>query len=219
MSSSTDTKATKASKTTTTEDGEREAFVDFTALSSSALHSYISYYDLAQSYPPPDTTHSSSDRASSSSAKGRHASLPTASSAAATTTTTSGNGAGAPSSSSSSTSAGRKRNAEAAGLDGASATATKSAAAASAAAAVEDDPPCPPHFFDADAASLYLSQVAAKHFASQPAPKEGEVVVSFLYKCKAKGELNRPLAHHRIKGTRVGPTQGPAMTSASKQIK
>ena len=76
--------------------------------------------------------------------------------------------------------------------------AESAAAAAAAAKGNEDEPACPPHFFDADAATNYLSQVATQHFASQPPPKEGEVVVGFLYKCRAKGELNRPLAHYRL---------------------
>lgn len=55
--------------------------------------------------------------------------------------------------------------------------------------AEEEDPPCPSHFYDAEAATSYLGAVAGKHFAHQPPPKEGEVVVQFLYRCRAGGEL------------------------------
>lgn len=50
------------------------------------------------------------------------------------------------------------------------------------------DMACPTHFFDAQEADHYLATVASRHFASQPPPKEGEVVVQFLYRCRAGGE-------------------------------
>ncbi|EPQ26129.1 uncharacterized protein PFL1_06337 [Pseudozyma flocculosa PF-1] len=198
MSASTDAKAAKAATKAAADDADKP-FVDFASIPASALHSYISYYDLAQTYPPPDTTQSSSGGTSLSSQKGRRGSTRNVSPAP-------------------SLSGSRKRTADAAALDNpgsSNGTKASTSTAAAAAAAAEDDPPCPPHFFDADAASLYLSQVAAKHFASQPTPKEGEVVVGFLYKCKAKGELNRPLAHHRIKGPRIASGPGSAAAAAS----
>lgn len=50
-----------------------------------------------------------------------------------------------------------------------------------------DEPPCPSHFFDAQEADGYLANVAERHFASQPQPKEGEIVVQFLYRCRTGG--------------------------------
>ena len=144
------------------------------------IQSYISFYDLAQSYPPQDS--SQQDAGSSSNGrkrKGRATSpLPTPSS--------------------------RKRNAAEV-----SAAETAAAFATNAAKTNDDEIPCPGHFFDADAATNYLSQVATQHFASQPAPKEGEVVVGFLYKCRAKGELNRPLAHYRLNDISADKSQVP----------
>lgn len=46
----------------------------------------------------------------------------------------------------------------------------------------------PDSFFDGEAANTYLSSVAGAHFAGLPQPKEGEIVVGFLYKCKTRGE-------------------------------
>lgn len=46
--------------------------------------------------------------------------------------------------------------------------------------------PCPTEFFDDDDAKTYLANIAQKHFAAQPPPKEGEVVVGFLYRCRTK---------------------------------
>lgn len=146
-----------------------EPVVDFHALPSEVVQSYISFYDLAQSYPPQDSTQQGGD----SSANGRKRKARAASPLPASSS--------------------RKRNAaDPNALDSAAASGTN------AAKVNEDELPCPPHFFDADAATHYLSQVASQHFASQPPPKEGEVVVGFLYKCRAKGELNRPLAHYRL---------------------
>lgn len=51
--------------------------------------------------------------------------------------------------------------------------------------------PCPSHFFDVHEADNYLATVASKHFAAQPPPKEGEVVVQFLYRCRTGGECGR----------------------------
>jgi hypothetical protein len=53
----------------------------------------------------------------------------------------------------------------------------------------EEEIACPSHFFDNQEADNYLANVASRHFANQPAPKEGEVVVQFLYRCKAGGEM------------------------------
>lgn len=46
--------------------------------------------------------------------------------------------------------------------------------------------PCPSEFFDEEDAKTYLANIAQKHFAAQPPPKEGEVVVGFLYRCRTK---------------------------------
>ncbi|PWN27456.1 hypothetical protein BDZ90DRAFT_232426 [Jaminaea rosea] len=46
--------------------------------------------------------------------------------------------------------------------------------------------PCPDDFFDEEDAKSYLAGLAQKHFAAQQAPKEGEVVVGFLYRCRTK---------------------------------
>ncbi|GAC98749.1 hypothetical protein PHSY_006343 [Pseudozyma hubeiensis SY62] len=162
------------------DDTDREPVVDFNALPSEVVQSYISFYDLAQAYPPIDS--SQQDAGSSSNGrkrKGRAASPLT-------------------------TSLSRKRNAAES-----SAAETAAAYGVNAAKTNEDEIPCPPHFFDADAATNYLSQVATQHFASQPAPKEGEVVVGFLYKCRAKGELNRPLAHYRLNDASADKAQAP----------
>jgi hypothetical protein len=45
-----------------------------------------------------------------------------------------------------------------------------------------------PEFADADAAAAYLGGLAGRHFTAAPAPKEGEVVVGFLLRCKVGGE-------------------------------
>lgn len=133
------------------------------------VQSYVSFFDLARSYPPIDT--SRQDTRSSSNGrkrKGRAASPTIVSST-------------------------RKRNAAEM-----STAETAAVLGVNAPKPNEEEIACPPHFFDADAATNFLSQVATQHLASQPAPKEGEVVVGFLYKCRAKGELNRPLAHYRL---------------------
>ncbi|KDN39464.1 hypothetical protein K437DRAFT_296104 [Tilletiaria anomala UBC 951] len=48
---------------------------------------------------------------------------------------------------------------------------------------------CPESFFDGDAATKYLAAVAGRHFQSLPQPKEGEIVVGFLYKCRTKDKI------------------------------
>lgn len=76
------------------------------------------------------------------------------------------------------------------------ATATNGAGGSKKRAAEADEPeervltgePCPEDFFDDDDAKTYLAGLAQKHFAAQQAPKEGEVVVGFLYRCRTKGE-------------------------------
>lgn len=161
-----------------------ESVVDFHALPSEVVQSYVSFYDLAQSYPPQDQQGAESS-SSARKRKGRATSpAPTASS--------------------------RKRNAAEA-----SAVETAAALGASSSKTNEDELACPPHFFDADAATNYLSAVATQHFASQPAPKEGEVVVGFLYKCRAKGELNRPLAHYRLSDATAD--KGPAPDAVAQR--
>lgn len=35
------------------------------------------------------------------------------------------------------------------------------------------------------------------------------MVVGFLYKCRAKGELNRPLAHYRLNDAAADKAQAP----------
>lgn len=52
----------------------------------------------------------------------------------------------------------------------------------------EENAPCPSHFFDTQEADSYLATLAGRHFTNQPPPKEGEVVVQFLYRCRAGGE-------------------------------
>lgn len=52
----------------------------------------------------------------------------------------------------------------------------------------EDGISCPSHFYDAEAATRFLGAAAGRHFESLPPPKEGEVVVQFLYRCRAGGE-------------------------------
>lgn len=54
---------------------------------------------------------------------------------------------------------------------------------------------CPSHFSDMDHANHYLGNVASKHFQNQPAPKEGEAVVGFLYRCATKGEFQKISSH------------------------
>lgn len=145
-----------------------EPVVDFHALPPEVVQSYVSFFDLAQSYPPQDTSEHAESSSNGRKRKARPASPLQLSST-------------------------RKRTAaEPFTVD------NTPASGANASKANDDEIACPPHFFDADAATHYLSQVASQHFASQPAPKEGEVVVGFLYKCRAKGELNRPLAHYRL---------------------
>ena len=157
---------------------ETEPVVDFNALPFEVVQSYVSFFDLAQSYPPQES--SSQD----SSSNGRKRKGRAASPLPATTS--------------------RKR----AAAEN-SAADTAAALGANAGQTNQDELACPPHFFDADAATNYLSQVASQHLASQPAPKEGEVVVGFLYKCRAKGELNRPLAHYRLSEVASDKTQAP----------
>ena len=159
---------------------ETEPVVDFTALPPEVVQSYVSFFDLAQSYPPQDASQQNAESPSNVRKRKGRASSP------------------AP------TQSVRKRTAAEA-----SAADTAAVLGANAGKAGEDDIACPPHFFDADAATNYLSQVAAQHFASQPAPKEGEIVVGFLYKCRAKGELNRPLAHYRLSDSAANKTQAP----------
>lgn len=60
--------------------------------------------------------------------------------------------------------------------------------------------PCPADFFDEDDARSYLANIAQRHFAAQPPPKEGEVVVGFLYRCRTKGELSRAVRRLKAQG-------------------
>ncbi|CAO1622311.1 unnamed protein product [Sympodiomycopsis kandeliae] len=50
----------------------------------------------------------------------------------------------------------------------------------------EEGSPPPKDFFDDEDAKSYLAKVAREHFDAQSAPKEGEVVVGFLYRCRTK---------------------------------
>ncbi|PWZ01573.1 hypothetical protein BCV70DRAFT_199004 [Testicularia cyperi] len=169
-------------KTKAVEDLEREPVLDFDALPPEAIQSYIAFYDLAKSFPPQELSEQAVGSSTSSRKRKARAVSP------------------GPAASSS-----RKRNGDSNAADITSSTTAAAAANGAGAKVADDDPPCPPHFFDADAATHYLGQVASHHFSNQPAPKEGEVVVGFLYKCRAKGELNRPLAHYRL---RDGPSIG-----------
>ncbi|WFC96039.1 hypothetical protein MBRA1_002695 [Malassezia brasiliensis] len=47
--------------------------------------------------------------------------------------------------------------------------------------AAEDDV----HLFDKEAAHERLAQIATEHFAATPAPKESDIIVGFLYRCRA----------------------------------
>ncbi|SNX83551.1 uncharacterized protein MEPE_02258 [Melanopsichium pennsylvanicum] len=179
-------------KTKANDDVEREPVVDFSTLAPEVVQSYISFFDLAHSYPPIDssTTTSSSSTSASRKRKGRLASPTPAAS--------------------------RKRTA--AEISAAETSAAYGVNTPKTSVNEDNELACPPHFFDADAATNYLSTVASHHFANQPAPKEGEVVVGFLYKCRAKGELNRPLAHYRLSDgasekTRLLTAERPAQRS------
>ncbi|PWN50138.1 hypothetical protein IE53DRAFT_379999 [Violaceomyces palustris] len=188
-----------------------ESLIDFTSFPSEALHSYISHYNLAPSYPPPSASapakssrqndkKSSSSNATTSSSSRLRARSPQNESVPSIGASSSSNPAP-------STTTGKKRNADAAGLD------SKGHAKDNG---PEEDPPCPPHFFDAAAAKNHLSAVASKHFASLPAPKEGEVVVGFLYRCKVKGQA-RPsryenLGNGQLETDRVTKTNTPRIS-------
>ncbi|KAI3492121.1 hypothetical protein L1887_43410 [Cichorium endivia] len=133
-------------KSKANDDVDREPVVDFQALPPEVVHSYVSFFDLAQSYPPQDSSQSSAESSSNGRKRKGRASPPPALGSS------------------------RKRYPN-------DATTAEIAATSGpgASKAFDDEPACPPHFFDADAAGNYLSQVATQHFASQPAPKEGEV--------------------------------------------
>ncbi|CEH16550.1 hypothetical protein CBOM_06489 [Ceraceosorus bombacis] len=57
-----------------------------------------------------------------------------------------------------------------------------------------EDIEAPAHFADSDAAATHLGAVAGRHFHSLPAPKEGEVVVNFLYRCRVGDKTLRVAA-------------------------
>lgn len=169
-----------------------ETQIDFASLPSSALDSYIAYYDLAKGYPPPPSKRSPSpepaadddeegDGAADGAGgrRGSRASGRNIEEGHAVTTSSRLR----PRSPSSSVAhlfpGGPKRNAAAAGLD--------ENGHDNSAGNKDGDAPCPSHFFDVQEADEYLAGVAGKHFAAQPQPKEGEVVVQFLYRCRAGG--------------------------------
>lgn len=174
-----------------------ESLLDFASLPATALDSYIAHYDLAKSYPPPPSRRSPSpplaesdvldenESAVNGSLTSRRGSRVSARNVedANLATTSSRLRPRSPSSSVAHLFPGNsglgKRNASAAGLDenGLDINGQR-----------PDDIPAPSHFFDVQEADEYLAQVASKHFAAQPQPKEGEIVVQFLYRCRAGGK-------------------------------
>lgn len=170
--------------------------LDFASLPSEALDSYIAHYDLAKNYPPPPTRRSpsppsaeidieESESAVNGSLTSRRGSRVSARNVedANLATTSSRLRPRSPSSSVAHLFPGNtglgKRNATVAGLDenGLDINGQR-----------PDDIPAPSHFFDVQEADEYLAQVASKHLAAQPQPKEGEIVVQFLYRCRAGGK-------------------------------
>lgn len=165
-----------------------ESLIDFASLPATALDSYIAYYDIAKGYPPPATRRSpspsntddreadegfasTSRRASKSSTRNIEDSN--------TKTTSSRLRPRSPSSSVAHLFPGNnaaKRTASMAGFEENNMDVNGKN---------PEDLPAPSHFFDVQEADEYLAQVAGKHFAAQPQPKEGEVVVQFLYRCRA----------------------------------
>ncbi|CAO1636696.1 unnamed protein product [Parajaminaea phylloscopi] len=189
--------------------------VDFNSLPTSALASYIDYYSLAPNFPPPPAPRAYSrspsespereedDQVGGAGGDGQNAEgaegqdtrteedlLAEASgkrraalaSAAATSTSYSKENkfkarsppATTSAAASSSQTASKKR------------TAAEMASGSNAANGDPTGEPCPSEFFDEDDAKTYLANIAQKHFASQPPPKEGEIVVGFLYRCRTK---------------------------------
>ncbi|UZJ53265.1 hypothetical protein CBS101457_002585 [Exobasidium rhododendri] len=162
-----------------------ESLVDFSKLPPSALDAYITYYDLAKAYPPPPPSKRRRSSRSSSSEFGgsgeegneeERASKRIDSSQTITTSTRLRPRSptasmahffpGGPSK--------RNGNSEEEMTHGQGGEVNGK----------EEEIPCPSHFFDNQEADDYLANVASRHFANQPPPKEGEVVVQFLYRCK-----------------------------------
>lgn len=172
-----------------------DALVDFSKLPSSALDNYITYFDLAKAYPPPPTkrqrrteTPSSEREGSALGAEGEtdeeRASKRIDS--AQTITTSTRLRPRSPTASMAHFFPGStgKRNSTAA-EDELMQSGGQGVAEGNGR---DDEAPCPSHFFDVQEADSYLASLASRHFVSQPPPKEGEVVVQFLYRCRAGGE-------------------------------
>jgi hypothetical protein len=162
-----------------------ESLVDFSKLPASALDKYIDHYRLVERYPPyPAKRKKNTDSPSSGDEDSRSGDEDDAERASKRidsnqpVTTTTRLRRRSPNQSTANFYAGganNKRNGEDEG-EGALEGNGK-----------DYDIPCPSHFFDAQEADNYLATVASRHFAAQPPPKEGEVVVQFLYRCRAGG--------------------------------
>jgi hypothetical protein len=180
-----------------------ESLVDFSKLPSSALDNYIAYNDRAKTYPPPPAKRRRSSRSPASDEGGSggeegedgedRASKRIDSSQTITTSTRL-----RPRSPTVSMAhyfpggTNRQRNSngnDEMGLNNGMAGAGTGVGPDGF--GKEEDVPCPSHFFDAQEADDYLANVASRHFANQPPPKEGEVVVQFLYRCRAGGMFSR----------------------------
>lgn len=140
--------------------------LDFSNFPPEALHAYIAHYDLARSYPPSTSTGSGTGGSGSRSSP-EEQQQPGEDDAMVS---------------------GKRA---ATRLRQRSPQQQRQSTAANDEQAEEEALPCPEHFADADAAGNYLGAVAGRHFAQLPPPKEGEVVVGFLYRCRAAGEQNR----------------------------
>lgn len=183
--------ALKAAASTST-----ESSIDFASLPPSALDNYIAYYDLAKGYPPPPSRRLPTPEEDGDEGEvdenGERTSKNIEDGNTVTTATRL-----RPRSPTSSVAhllppgarrAGALVNEAGSGDDGGASTGSGSGPNGSAATAGNGKgAPCPSHFFDAQEADAYLASVAEQHFESQPQPKEGEIVVQFLYRCRTGG--------------------------------
>lgn len=160
-----------------------ESKMDFSSLPASALDNYIAYYDLAKGYPPPPSRRSPSPEEAAeqgdedAEGRGQRESSKNIEDGKTVTTATRLRPRSPTASVAHLFPAGARRPGAVAGAanDGASVNGA-------------EDADTPSHFFDAQEADAHLASVAERHFAGQPQPKEGEVVVQFLYRCRAGGE-------------------------------
>lgn len=174
-------------------DAEHKPVLDFTSLPPDELEAYISYYDLARAYPPPlSTTPPRRTRRNQRSSRSASPSKNDPSSSRRPLprrrgrTPDSVNGE----------LGGRKRTAAAVEMEERALaeqreiergeyTRTNGLDVDRAGEFV-----CPTHFGDEESANHYLGNVASRHFQNQPAPKEGEAVVGFLYRCQTRGKYD-----------------------------